>query len=189
MEPVESLKSFGLLSVIVMTSAGSFMVWKGPRDKTKSVSAHAGSANKKLYLLYATAFLTATILFYLFCMLWFIPTFNLSFGFTFFLHLMTILLVLTAFIPEAGKKVKAHAIVAYGFALMMLLLLFFVALSGNISFAARILSWISILWMSLGWYLIFFSPYTKQVRSYYLFLQYWYVILFCLSILAATYIR
>lgn len=189
MEPIETVKSFGLLSVVIMTSAGSFMVWKGPRDKTKSVSAHAGTANKKLYILYALAFVTATILFYLFCMLWFIPTFNSSFGFNIFLNLMTILLVLTALIPESGKKVKAHKIVAYGFALMMLFLLFFVALSENISLVARLLTRVSILWMALGWYLMFFSPYKIQVRSYYLLFQYSYVIVFCLSILAATYIK
>lgn len=189
MEPIKLFNHFALIAIIIMLTAGTFMVWKGPRDKTKSVSAHAGTANKKLYIFYALAFLTATILFYLFCINWFIPTFTLSFGFTFFLHLMILLLILTALIPESGEKVKAHAIVAYGFAFMMIFLLLFVTLSPNVSLFARIFSGASTFWMITCWYLIFFSPFKKHVRAHYLIYQYSYVILFCLSILAATYLR
>jgi len=165
------------------------MVLKGPKDKTKSVSQHAATANKEFYLMYAFAFLIGTILFYLFCMFWFIPTFTLSFGFTLSLHLMTFLLILTALIPESGKKVKVHQIVAYGFASMMMLLLVFVAISPKVSVLARIVSAVSVCWMAICWHLAFFSPYKQKVNLYYLLYQYSYVILFVLSILAATYIR
>ena len=187
MEPVETYKSFALFSFIIMILAGSVMVWKGPKDKTKSVSYHAGTANKKLYGIYAFTFLTSTILFYLFGIFWFIPTFNLSFGFSFFLHLMTVLLILTALIPESGKYIKAHAIVAYGFAFMMMVLLFFLATAPLVSLFARILSGVSGCWLAFTWYLYFFSPFKQKVIKHYLFYQYSYVILFCLSILAVTY--
>ncbi len=189
MTPVETFKSFALLTFLIGAVAGCYMVWSGPRDKTKSVSAHAGTANKKLYILYALAFLISTVLFYLFCMFWFIPTLHLSFGFTLSLHVMTILLVLTAFIPQAGKKVKLHAVVAYGFAFYMMLLLFFVALSSNISLIGRIFSSGVTLWMISMWYLFFFSRYKAKIAARYLLFQSSYIILFFLSILAATYLR
>jgi hypothetical protein len=189
MQSIELFKSFGLLSIIIITTAGSFMVWKGPRDQTKSVSFHAGTANKKLYTSYAFAFIIATTLFYLFCMFWLIPTLVLPFGFIFLLHLMTILLVLTALIPEKDKKIIAHAIVAYGFAFCMMLLLVFIAISSHVPFIARIFSEVVVGWMALGWFLAFLSPYKTKFFSHYLIFQYSYVILFFLSILIATYIR
>ncbi len=137
----------------------------------------------------ALAFIIATTLFYLFCMFWFIPKFVLAFGFTFSLHLMTILLILTALIPEKDNKIKAHAIVAYGFAFCMMLLLVFIAISSHISFIARIFSGVTVGLMALCWYLAFLSPNKTKIRSHYLIFQYSYVILFFLSILIATYIR
>ncbi|HEX8932080.1 MAG TPA: hypothetical protein VF810_02920, partial [Patescibacteria group bacterium] len=120
---------------------------------------------------------------------WFIPTFNLSFSFTFILNLMTILLILTAIIPEAGKKIKTHAVVAYGFALCMLLLLLIVVFSSKISLLMRIFSGFSVGYMTLGWYLFFLYKHKEKVRLKYLVYQYLYIILFSLSILGATYIR
>ena len=189
MEPIETFKSFALISFIISILSGSYMVWKGPRDKTKSVSFHAATAKKKLYFIYAIIFLTSTILFYLFCINWFIPTFQLSFGFNFLLQIMTVLLFLTALIPEAGKGIKIHAIVAYGFAFVMMLLLLFVATSDLVSLFARIVAGVTMGWMALGWYLFFFSSYKQLVVTYYLPYQYSYIILFCLSIAAATYMR
>ncbi|MEK7571756.1 MAG: hypothetical protein AAB553_05780 [Patescibacteria group bacterium] len=189
MEPVESFKSFLLFSFIISTLAGSSMVWKGPKDKTKSVSFHAATAKKGTYMLYATAFITATILFYLFCLYWFIPTLQLPTSFTFLLTLMSLLLVLTALIPESGEWIKLHALLAYGFAFLMMILLFFVLTAQTVSLFARIISGITCGWMTIVWYLYFFSSHKKKVASQYLFYQSSYVILFFLSILAATYIR
>jgi len=187
MEIVENFKHFALIGTGIIITAASFMVWKGPKDKTRSISAHAGIAKKRLYFLYAFLFLTSITLFYLFCIFWFIPTFNFPFGFSLLLNLMTIFLVLTALIPQAEKKIKAHKIFSYGFSIMMILFLFFIAISPHVSVFARIISGISAFWMVVAWYLTLYHK--SHTRLHYLLYQYLYIISFCLSILAATYIR
>lgn len=184
----EGYKLFGLLAILISIVAGGYIIWQGPRDKTKSISLHATVVNKRAYLMYACAVLLATIFFYLFCLFWFIPMFHFPLLFTILITTMTLFLAFTVFIPEVGKGIRPHQLVSYGYAAIMLLVLLFIANSQYISLITKIVAGLSGIWMSFIWYLYLFQSRNKQLIKHFLVFQVSYLLAFFLSILAATYI-
>jgi hypothetical protein len=185
MESSEIFKSFELLLWIVSSLALWIMLARLPRNKAHSLSLHAAT-HATSYIFFGITLTAADILFYLFCIKWFIPTFHLPVGFTTTMILMVTLILFTAWIPHKGKwRGKIHQIVAYGFAAMLPIMLFFLLLSPEISLVAKFVSGLALGYMLTGLCLLLFM---KRFRTHYLLLQIIYILSFHVAILAATYI-
>lgn len=185
--PDENLKHLGAASIVVAFAALLFIVrrWSLGTHAT-SISKHAG-AQRTSYLLFGSVLTFVGAAFYLFLWRWFGPAIGAAWPYYLILALAGIFQLLTAWLPDDGSGkglAKAHRLVAFSMAAMMMLLVGCVALAPNVGVIARTLSVLVLTLMVILWYLFSF---VKSTHRHFLVYQSVYIVSFYVVILLATY--
>lgn len=167
-------------------AAVAFLVYQWRGDKSMSISKHA-AAHKSAYLMMLIVESLVLPMFFLFIAFWLVPTFDLHILLSFLVGLASTGLLIAAWIPDiTGWKGKVHGLSAYGAAMLFVPASTVLFLSPNISVFARNMALFVLMYevVAVTCFTVF-----EKVKSYHLYAQGAYILLFDLSILAAAYIR
>jgi len=185
MKPNEIYKLFGPISVGVTWLTVAFVIHKWRGDKSMSISRHAAT-HKAAYLTMLVVESIVLPMFFLFVAKWVTPVFDLPSFFTVCVGIAASGLVVAAWIPDVkGWKNIVHGMAAYGAAMLFIPASTVLYLSPSISPFARNMSLFVLIYE-----LVAVTSFTvsEKARSYHLYVQTAYIILFDLSILAVAYI-
>lgn len=177
-------RAIGLIATILCLWAIFDVLRKTKIDLSHSISHHA-ARDPKTHLRFAVTMTLGILLFGIFGLGWFAPYFNMPWVFTTIFTLALLLELATAWIPLThGWKFTAHQVASYGTALLIPVLLAFIALSDTFSTSAVYLSAICTLLILT---FIFMFLFVKSQRKYYLTYQTIYVVCFFVGILGASF--
>lgn len=186
--PDESVKLLGVGSIALAVAAAWFLLRRWPQGRASSISRHAG-AQRSAYWLFAITLTICGVLLGIFMWRWFGPTIGAGWPFYVCLVITLAFQLLTAWLPDdgSGKRLsRAHGIVAFSMAGMMLPLAACIAVAPDISLPARAAAWTTVTYMAVAWYLFTF---VAASRKHFLVYQAWYIVSFYVVVLLATYVR
>lgn len=184
--PVEAYKPLGLISVLIFWSSICFLLYKYKANRGMSISRHV-AASRQTFLLAAIVQSFLVPLFILFFVKWFSPTFHMPKLFGVLVTLSMLGFLIAAWVPDTkGWKNFVHGFPAYGAAALLIPAITLVCVSGFISPTARMVAYVSLFYQVVSLSL-FFS--TQKARSYHLYLQTAYLVIFDIAILVAAYVR
>lgn len=183
---LEMYKFFGVLSIVLTWTGLLFIISKWRGNPSMTFSLHIAKT-KASYLISLILFSITLVLFYLFMLKWFVPTFHLP---LFFLVLITIA-CLSQYIPiiiphKQGRKAKVHLIGAIITAVALIPIVAILFLTPQISFIGRTIALMTALYMLLCFFLFAF---VRKLLVYSLYFEGFFILSFHLTILAAVYLR
>ena len=181
---MQGYKYVGVISIALTWLAISFVLYKWPVLRSKSISKHV-SAYKESYLLFAILTSVSLVLFYLFMFKWFIPVFTLPLGFKLVLIIGLILEFITVWIPDStGLKHSVHNFTGYSAAFLLLVMTSFIVASPAASTFVKLVSLIATATMFsiFGFFLS-----VKSARQQHLIYQSVYIVSFHIAILVALF--
>jgi hypothetical protein len=111
MDLLLSEKYLGLASLTILLTGLIFLVRKWPRDVYHTFSQHAAT-NKASTIYYTSLFTVVLPILATFLFNWFVPAFNIPMIFTILISLSLICQYVCTFVPEVGKNVKSHQVLA-----------------------------------------------------------------------------
>lgn len=171
----------GLLAIILLCAAASYVLYRYPRQHHRSLSMHVGDQRETI-LLFAAATTPATILLYVSLTFWLAPT----------LHVNTILFqallipaaacqILAAWIPHTtGWRVIAHTIFAYTMAFFMMLMVIYFCTLPALGIVAKFTALLAATYMIICLAVLQFLA---AVRRKFLFYQLSFIGGFCATVL------
>lgn len=143
-------KQLGLVSIIAMWLGTYILIKYHKLNLEMTISKHAAKS-ARYHVVYGILELVVVGLFSLFIFCWFMPTFKLGHWYTLSAIIGVAGTVIAAFIPDrAGWENKVHSVAAYGMAVALLLMSFFLLVSSNIDMITRLLLYISVASMTAG---------------------------------------
>jgi len=174
-------KFAGLIAIILLCAAASYVLYRYPRHHHRSLSMHIGDRRETI-LLFASITTPATILLYISLTFWLAPTFGVNnILFQSLLAPAAVCQILAAWIPHTtGWRVVAHTIFAYSMAFFMMLMVIYFCTLPTLSTVARATAMLSAAYMvtCLG-VLQFLAP----VKRKFLFYQLSFIGGFCATVL------
>lgn len=169
----------GLLSFILMWFAIFYVLYKNPRELSKSISHHAAK-DTSAYRVFAVIMTAALLLLTAYLFLYLIPAANLHAFLVSLFVIAVILELLTTWIPLSDdRRLHPHAILSDTAAFLMPVITTGLALSGHLKSAALTVAYIGLVIM-IGLIVIFFT--VPKAREKYLVYQSVYVLAFLLTI-------
>ncbi|MEK7602783.1 MAG: hypothetical protein AAB459_00880 [Patescibacteria group bacterium] len=180
----EVYKILGPISVVQLWLCLWFMIKKWPGNKTMSYSAHA-AATKAGIIYYLASFSLHLVLFYIFALKWFAPTYGLPSIFLVILFIAELGQLGALLIPSTGGRMTlAHDITAYLMHILLMPLSLFIVFSNNFSMFARLVAVIATSYMVFVW-LTFIKG---KLNDRHLLLQTIYGLSFHVAILVAAFL-
>lgn len=104
-------KDLGLTSLAILAAGLIFLINKWPKDIHHTFSQHAAT-NTVSVIYYASLFAIVLPMLAVFLFFWLVPTFNISLGFTILIGLSLVCQYACTLVPEVGKKVRHHQVLA-----------------------------------------------------------------------------
>jgi peptidoglycan/LPS O-acetylase OafA/YrhL len=182
--PNPQYKNLILLVVTFLFLGLAYLIKKWPLSNSNSFSQHA-AANKRATLFYLLLFVLVLPLLLLFFYKWFIPAFELTYWFTFFITLAAAAQLACAIVPEIGGKMTLwHWILAMTSASSLMPVLLFLLPSRNIHMTGKILAALGVIIMFRLNLLIIK---TKGKHSHFWMLQALYFAVFFVPVIYSTY--
>lgn len=175
---------FGVLGIVVLWSAGSYVLHKFFESKDKTFSAHVAYNNQAL-IPWAVGITLNGIFFWLFAVLWLMPTFQLPSLFMIIFSVTVLCQFITAWVPDRkGWMSNVHTITAYTMALGMAIVPLFFVGSHAMVLPVRILAAIASAVMTFELIMLLL---VKQDSNNHLVYQIIYAIAFHVTLLAITF--
>jgi peptidoglycan/LPS O-acetylase OafA/YrhL len=182
--PDSQYKDLIKVVIVVLFLGLTFLVRKWPLSKSNSFSQHA-AANKRATLFYFLLFALVLPLLLLFFYKWFIPTFELSGWFKFFITAAAAAQIGCALVPEiGGKMTQWHWVLAMTSASCLMPVLLLLLPSQNIPTAGKILSVVAV---GIMFRLNLLIIQTKGKHSHFWMLQALYFTAFFVPVIYSTY--
>lgn len=182
MDLLFSEKYFGLASLTILLTGLIFLIRKWPRDIHHTFSQHAAVHNASI-IYYISLFTVALPILAVFLFNWFVPTFNISMIFIVLISLSLICQYACTFVPEVGKNVKSHQVLAGVSGLLLLPSLAVLIFTPSIDQIDKVITIMSMAIMSL----IILQAARRKTRHA-LVLQSAYFVAFFAPIVAISYI-
>jgi hypothetical protein len=174
-------KACGLLSVLLTWSAIAFVIYRAPRDLSKSISHHA-ALQKREYRVFAVTMTLALCLMYVFIMRWLVPALSLNTYISAALLVALAMELLTTWVPLTdGITYTAHNYLSYGTALLIPLALTGIVVTSTLSSTAALVVYIALAVMFILM-LVFLT--IKKAHERYLVYQSIYIAAFHIAIIS-----
>ncbi len=187
MNEISGFKYLGLASLVLFLMAIFIVLTKVTRNPCWTASQHAAS-DQKVWVLYELVLSTALILFYLFCLKWFIPHFSLPYIFTILLTIIVTMKLVGNWLPDKsdGSLVtRLHRLLYYISGSFLLVLLLLVAISASFSTFSRVLA-SSVIVISIVFLILLL--FDRKSHEKFLWYQLTYFLLFLAVIFNAAYL-
>lgn len=175
-------KYLGIAAVAILAIGLVFLIRKWPKDIHHTFSQHAAT-NRVSTIYYATLFAVILPVLAIFFFSWFVPAHNVPLVFSILVALSLVYQLACTLVPEVGKCVKTHQVLAGISGLLLLPALLMCIFASNIGMIDRALIVICCATMALVLLLVM----SKRTR-YALILQATYFTAFFAPILVISYI-
>lgn len=178
-------KALGPISIVQLWLCLLFMIRRWPGNKSMTYSAHA-AATRSGIVYYLFIFTLHMVLFYLFAINWFVPTFGLPWIFAVILLVAMLGQFIALLVPSTGgRKSTIHEFTAYFMHTLLLPLCLFIVFTGSFSTFARAYALVASVAMLVMWYLFATA---KDSGNRNIVLQTVYGLSFHTAILVAMYV-
>lgn len=175
----------GLLSFILTWFAISYVLYKNPRELSKSISHHA-SKDIRVYRVFAVTMTAALLLLTAYLSLYLIPTANLPIVLVSLFVIAIILELLTTWIPLSDdRRFHPHAVLSNTAAFLMPVITTGLVFSSHLKSAALTVAYMGLVVM-VGLLVVFFA--IPKARNTYLVYQSMYILAFLLTIVLVPFL-
>jgi hypothetical protein len=184
MDSIESFKIAGPVSVLITWLAIAYILLRQPRDISKSISHHAARRDKD-YKIFAVLMTIGVLLMLLFITKWLQPMLRLPDVFLLVAGIAILLELIATWVPlTEGRSYSIHQFCSYGAAILVPIVLLFLAFSGHITGIAKFINFAAIVIIVAFMGLFIF---VKKTHKHYLWYQTVDILIFHISILAVAY--
>jgi len=186
MQPNELAHHFALLSLLIAVAGLSYIIKKWGKHHNFSLSTHA-AMQKPSYWLFASCLIASGVLFYLFTVLWLMPTYNLGLWFGVLTVITVVCELVAALIPDnGGRRSLLHGTAAWLMAVLAMFIVVALLFVPGVSVIAKFILGVLLSYLVLDWFLFLFI---KWSHKWFLVFQSSYILCFYLALLAVAYIR
>lgn len=184
--PIESYKNYGALALALFWATTTVMILLLKGEKSKSISAHVASVRNSA-LIFGVVSTLSTVLWILFFVKWFTPTYHLGTSFNILVLAALLLYCLAGAVPDVkGIRHKIHVNASVVASVLLLPTMLLLCMNTHVGTFARVFTTLALFTMSLVGYVLMKN---NRTHDKLLIFEALYFLCFDVSILVVTYIR